>query len=95
MRPRKVQKLDEDVRTTLAKALITRFSPLNGRKIAMFTAREHVPTTAVIQWGRVQIAEGGDRMVCRTMVKPGALGRDCTYVRVCPFITVNLCDLTQ
>jgi len=82
MRPRKVLTLGEDVRTTLAKALITRYSPLGGSKIPIFTARKYVPSGAVLQWGRVQIAEGGDRAACRKMIKPGALGRDCTYVRV-------------
>jgi len=82
MRPRKMLKLDEDVRTVLVKALITRYSPLQGRKIPAFDARKYVPTGAVLQWGRVQVAEGGDRMCCRGMIKLGSLGRDCTYVRV-------------
>lgn len=87
MRPRKLLALDEDVRTVLTKALITRYSPLKGPKIPAFTAKKYVPTTAVLQWGRVQIAEGGDRMCCRKMIKPGSLGRDCTYVRVRLFTT--------
>src|ERR1700733_5510229 len=88
MKPRKIQKLDEDVRTKLAIALITRFSPLRkGPKIPSFVAREYVPTGAVLQWGRVQISEGGDRMCCRAMMKPGSVGRDCTYVRVSPATT--------
>lgn len=83
MRPRKMLKLDEDVRTVLVKALVTRFSSLKGPKIPMFTARKYVPVgEAVLQWGKVQIAEGGDRIACRRVVKPGAFGRDCTYVRV-------------
>lgn len=86
MQPRKVMILDQDVQTALAKALVTRYSPLRGRKIAMFTAREYVPNQAVSQWGRVQIAEGGDRMCCRAILAPGSLGRDCTYVRVRFFI---------
>lgn len=82
MRPRKFLKLDNDVRTVLIKALITRYSPLQGRKIPAFDARKCIPTEAVLQWGRVQIPEGGDRMCCRKMIKPGSLSRDCTYVRV-------------
>ena len=48
----------------------------------MFSAKRHVPTQAVSQWGRVQIADGGDTICCRRLVKPGALGRDSTYIRV-------------
>ena len=82
MRPWKLLALDEDICTVLAKALITRFSPLTGRKIPTFTAKRYVPTVAICQWGRVQIAEGGDTMCCHGMIKSGLLGRDCTYVRV-------------
>lgn len=82
MRPRKMLSLDEDVCTVLIKALITRYSPLQGRKIPAFNARKCIPTEAVLQWGRVQIPEGGDRMCCRKMIKPGSFSRDCTYVRV-------------
>lgn len=83
MRPKKVLKLGEDVRTKLAMALITRYSPLQkGPKIPSFVAKRYIPTEAVLQWGRVQITEGGDRICCRAMIKPGSLGRDCTYVRV-------------
>lgn len=84
-------KLDEDVRTKITMALITRYSPLQtGPKIASFVARRYVPTGTVLQWGRVQIAEGGDRMCCRAMIKPGSLGRDCTYVRVSLAIAKHL-----
>ena len=83
MRPRTMLKLDEDVPTKLAAAIITRFSPLKGPKIASFVAKKYIPIGAVLQWGQVQVAEGGDRMCCRQMIKPGSLGRDCTYVRVC------------
>jgi len=82
--------LDENVRTKLAAALITRYSPLNGPKIVSFVAKKYVPTKAVLQWGRIQVTEGGDRMCCREMIKPGSLGRDCTYVRVCLPITITL-----
>ena len=78
--------LDEDVRTSLVKALVTRYSPLKGPKIPAFAAKKYIPTRAVPQWGRVQVAEGGDRMACCKMIKPGSLGRDCTYVRVCLLI---------
>ena len=90
MRPRKLLKLDEDVRTKLAAALITRYSSLKGPKISMFVARGFVPTGAVLQWGRLQVAEGGDRMCCREMIKPGSLGRDCTYIRVGPPLRSHL-----
>jgi len=90
MRPRKFLKLDEDVCTVLTKALITRFSPLKGPKIPSFTAKKYVPTGAVLQWGRVQVSEGGDRICCRKMIKPGSLGCDCTYIRVSLFT----CDHT-
>ena len=79
-------KLDEDVRMVLIKSFVTRYSPLKGPKIPMFNARKYVPVGPVLQWGRVQIAEGGDRACCRKMIKPGAVGRDCTYVRVRLFI---------
>jgi len=82
MRPRMMLKLDENVRTKLTTAIITRFSPLKGLKIVSFVAKKYIPTEAVLQWGRVQIAEGGDRVCCRQMIKPGSFGRDCTYVRV-------------
>lgn len=59
MQPRKLLALDEDIRTVLAKALITQFSPLTGRKIPTFTAKRYVPTVAIRQWGQVRIAEGG------------------------------------
>ena len=88
MWPRKLLKLDEDVRTKLAVALITRFSLFKGPKIASFVAKKYIPTAAVLQWGRLQVAEGGDRMCCRQMIKPGSLGRDCTYVRVCALPTI-------
>jgi hypothetical protein len=87
--------LDEDIRTVLVKAFVTRYSPLKGPKIPMFTARKYVPSEAVPQWGKVQIAEGGDRIACRKMIKPGALGRDCTYIRVRLFITENIYHLTN
>lgn len=90
MRPRKVMNLDQDVHTVIVKALVMRYSPLNGPKIAMATARKHVPKQAVLQWGHVQIAEGGDRMCCRAIITPESLGRDCTYVRVCHFATISL-----
>jgi hypothetical protein len=86
MRPRRMLKLDEGVRVKLATALITRYSPLKGPKITSFVAKKYVPTEAVLQWGRVQVAEGGDKMCCREMIKPGSLGRDCTYVRVRLFV---------
>ena len=95
MWPWKLLKLDEDVCTALTKALITRYSPLKGPKIPVFTAKKYVPITAVLQWGRVQIAEGGDRMCCREMIKPGSLGRDCTYIRVRLFTTITLSFMTQ
>jgi hypothetical protein len=82
MWPRKMLKLDEDVRTKLTTALITRYSPLRGPKITSFVSRKYISTGPVLQWGRLQIAEGGDRMCCRAMIKPGSLGRDCTYIRV-------------
>jgi hypothetical protein len=82
MRPRKLLKLDEDVRAKLAAVLITRYSPLKGPKITSFITKKYVPTIAVLQWGRIQVAKGGDKMCCRAMVKPGSLSRDCTYVRV-------------
>ena len=89
MRPRKLLKLDEDVRTKLAVALIMRFSLLKGPKIASFVAKKYIPTVAVLQWGWLQVAEGGDRMCCRQMIKLGSLGRDCTYVRVCTLPTIT------
>lgn len=92
MRPRKLLKLDEDVCTKLAMALITRYSPLNGPKISMSIAKKYIPTGPVVQWGRVQVAECGDRMCCREMIKPGSLGRDCTYVRVRVSVTITLCS---
>ena len=64
MRPQRMLTLEEDICMVLAKALITRYSPFKGPKIAMFTARKYVPVGAVLQWGRVQISEGGDWMVC-------------------------------
>ena len=64
MRPWRMLTLEEDVRMVLAKALITRYSPLKGPKIAMFTVRKYVPVGAVLQWGRVQISKGGDWIVC-------------------------------
>ena len=70
----------------IAMALITRYSPLKGPKIPLFAAKKYVPTVAVLQWGRIQVTEGGDRMCCRELVKPGSLGRDCTYVRVRLFV---------
>jgi len=88
MRPRMMLRLDEDVRTKLTAAIITRFSPLKGPRIASFVAKKYIPTGAVLQWGRVQVAEGGDMMCCRQMIKPGSLGRDCTYVRVRPVAIV-------
>jgi hypothetical protein len=88
MRPRKLLALDEDVRTKIAIALITRYSPLRGPKITLFAAKKYVPTVAVLQWGRIQVTEGGDRMCCRELVKPGSLGHDCTYVRVRLFVVV-------
>ena len=88
--------LDEDVRTVLAKAFVTRYSPLRGSKIAMFTARKYVPVGAVLQWGMVQIAEGGDRIRCQGMTKAGAVDRDCTYIRVRIFNLTNcICYLTN
>lgn len=84
MRPQKLLALDEDVCTVLAKALITRFSPFGGKKIAAFTAKKYVPMAAILQWGRIQVAEGGDTMCCRAMIKSGSLGRDSTYVRASP-----------
>ena len=95
MRPRRMLTLEEDIHTVLTKALITRYSPLKGPKIAMFTARKYVPVGAILQWGRVQISEGGDRIVCQKMIKPGAVGRDCTYVRVRLFITNFIHYLTN
>jgi hypothetical protein len=82
-------KLDENVRAKLTTALITRFSPLKGPKIPSFVAKKYVPTGDVLQWGRVKISEGGDKMCCRAMIKPESLGRDCTYVRVW-FIKINV-----
>jgi hypothetical protein len=90
MRPRKMLTLDDDVRTVLVKALVTRYSPLKGPKIPMFAARKYVPVGTVLQWGKVQIAEGGDRIACRRMIKPGSFGRDCTYVRVRCSITKGI-----
>ena len=82
MQPRKILRLDENIRTVLTKALITRLSPLKGPKIPAFTAKKYIPTAAIFHWGRIQIAEGGDRICCREMIKPGSLGHDCTYIRV-------------
>ena len=82
-------KLDEDVRTKVAAAIVTRFSLLKGPKIASFVAKKYIPTGAILQWGWVQVAEGGDRMCCCRMIKPGSMGRDCTYVRVC-IVTIVL-----
>jgi hypothetical protein len=83
MWPRKMVRLDEDVCTKLAMALITRYSPLQkGPKIPLFVAKKYIPTESVLQWGRLQITEGGDKMCCRAMIKLGSLGRNCTYVRV-------------
>ena len=76
MRPRKLLKLDEDVQTKLAMALITRFSLFKGPKIASFVAKKYIPTAAVLQWGRVQIAEGEARItrtqlhICSGMCHP-------------------------
>jgi len=39
---------------------------------------------------RLQVSEGGDRICCRKMIKPGSLGRDCTYIQVSLFT----CDHT-
>jgi hypothetical protein len=83
-------KLDEDVCTVLAKALITRFSPLKGPKIPAFTAKKHIPTGAILQWGWIKIAEGGDKMCCHKMIKPGSLGHNCTYIRVRLITTITL-----
>jgi len=82
MQPQKILRLDENVRTVLTKALITRLSPLEGPKIPAFTAKKYIPTAAILHWGWVQIAEGGDRICCCEMIKPGSLGRDCTYIWV-------------
>ena len=87
-------KPDDSVRTVLAKALITRFSPLRGTKIAMSTARRYVPTTAVLQWGQIRVTEGRDTMCCCEMIKPELLGRDCTYIRVSFFTSYTMfCNL--
>ena len=90
MCPRKLLKLNEDTRIKLAAALITRYSPLGGQKISSLVAKEYVPMSAVLHWGRVQIAEGGDKMCCREMIKSGLVGRDCTYVRVRLSISITL-----
>ena len=84
MRPRKMLALDKDVREKLAAALVTRYSPLQGQKIPFFVAKNCIPTGPVLQWGKIQITGGRDRMCCRVMIKPGSLGRDCTCVRVSP-----------
>ncbi|KAF9791037.1 hypothetical protein BJ322DRAFT_422834 [Thelephora terrestris] len=81
MQPRRMLKLDENVRAKLTMALITRFSPLKGPKIPSFVAKKYVPTGDVLQWGWVKISEGGDKMCCHAMIKPESLGRDCTYIR--------------
>jgi hypothetical protein len=94
MRPKAMLKLDKDVHTKIATALVTRFSPLNGRKIPISVAKKFVPDGPVPQWGRVQVAEGGDKMSCRAMIKPGVIGRDCTYVRVGVVIIFYICHLT-
>ena len=94
MRPRLILKLDQDVRTKIAAALVTRYSPLKGRQIPISFAKKFVPDGPISQWGRVQVAEGGDTMCCRAMIKPGAIGRDCTYVRVCLAIATSICHLT-
>jgi hypothetical protein len=74
----------------LVKALVTRYSSFGGTKIPMFVARKYVPLGTVLQWGRVQITEGGDRIVCAKLVKPGALGHDCTFIRVRLFISTDV-----
>jgi hypothetical protein len=61
---RKLLKLDEDVCTKLATALITRYSPLEGPKITSFVAKKYVPTIALLQWGQIQVAKGRDKMCC-------------------------------
>jgi hypothetical protein len=90
MRPQQALVLDGDVRTSLVRALITRYSRLKGPTIPVSVAKKYVPTEAVLQWGRVQVAECGDRMACRKMIKPGSLGRDCTYVRVRLFTAITI-----
>ena len=73
MRPRKMLALDKDVREKLAAALVTRYSPLQGQKIPFFVAKNCIPMGPVLQWGKIQITGGGDRLCCVQRSSPGRL----------------------
>jgi len=60
--PRKRLKINEGLRRQLADLIVTRCSPDSGtRKIPTTTARNYIPDQ-LTEWGRAQLAGGGDRI---------------------------------
>jgi hypothetical protein len=91
--PRKKLKINEGLRRQLADLIITRCSPDFGiRKIPNAVARKYVPDQ-LKEWGRVQLADGGDRIKAHALVdKDTPIRRTCCFVRVSTFVLAYKCS---
>ena len=70
--------------------IVTRCSPnFRDQKISVATAREYVPRE-LVEWGRVQIHDAGDRVRGRALRTPESSIRDSSFVRVSHFLPLSL-----
>jgi hypothetical protein len=76
-------KINEGLRRQLADLIVTRCSPDFGmRKVPTATARKYIPDQ-LTEWGRVQLADGGDRIKGHALVNEDTpTRRTCCFVRV-------------
>lgn len=86
MHPKRTLLVDSRLERQLIALIVTRCSPNStDQKIPVATARKYVPRE-LMEWGRVQIYETGDRARGRALRKPESSTRDCSFVRVCFFL---------
>ena len=81
--PRKTLKITEGLRRQLADLIVTRCSPDFGtQKVSTTTARKYIPDR-MKEWGRAQLADGGDRIKgCALINEETPARRTCCFVRV-------------
>ncbi|TEB26702.1 hypothetical protein FA13DRAFT_1756223 [Coprinellus micaceus] len=87
------------LRTTLAKALVTRFSALDATKddlIPLERAKELLLASEIEGWGRLRRLGGGDTMLANAFVSQQADDRrDATFIRFDPLVDAKATALTQ
>ena len=83
LHPKRTLPINSSLKWQLVDLIVTRCSPDSAdQKISFATVQEYVPNK-LIEWGRVQIHDTGDRAHKWALQKSESSTRDCCFIWVC------------